>query len=250
MEVSDEWLRPLSYRDWLRTQIAKELYWFHRIELGPEIVTPGWSDPKSEKLPYFGLPDDMRGMRVLDIGCSEGFFSFEAERRGANEVIAIDSMPESVRRFNICRAALGSSAVAFLTSVYDLNPRAFGTFDLVMFFGVLYHLRHPLLALEKVCDVCSGTVLLQTNGFEDPALGDSSCARFYPRGIQSGPPDKPVFDVTVFWMPNSSCVRDMMNHVGFVDVEKISTRAGFVFCGQVPTRSDGIPPDKTKAPWS
>jgi tRNA (mo5U34)-methyltransferase len=250
MKTSVESLSPLTYEDWLRMQIAKEPYWFHRIELGSDIVTPGWSDPKSEKLPHFGLPDDMHGMRVLDIGCSEGFFSFESERRGASEVLAIDSMPESVRRFNICRAALGSSATAFLTSVYDLNRRAFGTFDLVMFFGVLYHLRHPLLALEKVYDVCSGTVLLQTNGFEDPALEGSSYAKFYPRGIQSGPPEKPIFDVTVFWMPNSACVRDMMTHVGFVDVEKISMNAGFVFRGRAPSPTGGIPPDKNKAPWA
>jgi tRNA (mo5U34)-methyltransferase len=97
----------------VRTQVEKENYWFHKIELWPGLVTPGRSDPLREKLPFFGLPEEMQGLRVLDVGCAEGFFSFEAERRGAREVIAIDSFPDSVRRFNICRAAFNSKATAF-----------------------------------------------------------------------------------------------------------------------------------------
>jgi hypothetical protein len=75
-------------KHWTRSLIKKEDYWFHKIELGPDLVTPGWDDPKNGKLPYFGLPARMEGMRVLDVGCCEGLFSFEAERRGAKEVIA------------------------------------------------------------------------------------------------------------------------------------------------------------------
>src|SRR6266404_3163375 len=110
----------ITLSEWLRSQIDNEAYWFHRIELAPNLITPGWSDPKAYKLPHYGLPEDMTDMRVLDLGCAEGFFSFEAERRGAREVIAIDAFPDSVRRFNVCRNALGSSATAFLCNVYDL----------------------------------------------------------------------------------------------------------------------------------
>lgn len=131
-------MSDLLFREWVQSQVAKESYWFHRIELFRDLATPGWSDPRTDKLPYFGLPQDLTGQRVLDIGCAEGFFSFEAERRGAKEVVAIDSFPDSVRRFNICRNALGSKTTAFLCNVYDLNPRGFGTFDIVFFFGVLY----------------------------------------------------------------------------------------------------------------
>jgi len=240
----------LTHQRWLEAEVEKEPYWFHRIELANGLVTPGWSDPKKEKLPYYGLPDDMHDMRVLDIGCAEGFFSFEAEKRGAAEVIAIDSFPDSVRRFNICRNAFNSNATAFLTNVYDLSPRTFGTFDLVMFFGVLYHLRHPLLALEKIASVCTGTILLQTANYEDVALDDLSVARFHPFGIQSGPPDNPIFDPTVFWLPNAACVRDMLRHVGFINVTKLSMIPGVVFEAQAPDRSAGVPPDQSKAPWS
>lgn len=69
------------------------------MELLNGIVTPGWSDPKIDKLPYFGLPADMTGMRVLDIGNAEGFFPFEAERRGAAEVTGIENYPPMARKF-------------------------------------------------------------------------------------------------------------------------------------------------------
>jgi tRNA (mo5U34)-methyltransferase len=250
MSTEIEAAKSLSYRDWLESEIDRESYWFHQIELAPDLATPGWSNPAKEKLPYFGLPERMDGMRVLDIGCAEGFFSFEAERRGAEEVVAIDSYPGSVRRFNICRGALNSRATAFLTNVYDLSPRTFGTFDLVLFFGVLYHLRHPLLALEKIHAVCSGTLLTQTLGFEDPSLGEASVAKFHPFGIESGPSDKPRFDPTVFWVPNAACVRDMLLHVGFFDVEKIAPGPGAILRASAPRRSKGTPPDPAKAPWS
>jgi tRNA (mo5U34)-methyltransferase len=238
-----------SHLDWLRAQVEKEKFWFHRFEFTADLVTPGWSDPKKEKLPYFGLPEDMSGMRVLDVGCADGFFSFEAERRGAREVIAVDSHPDSVRRFNICRAAFASQATAYLTNVYDLSARSFGTFDLIMFFGVLYHLRHPILALEKIYDVCAGTLLLQSAYAEDSTFSDQPMAKFHPCGIESGPPGRRAWDRTVFWIPNSACIRDMLAHVGFVRVEKVSEAAGFVFRAQAPSLSLGTPPDLSKSPW-
>jgi tRNA (mo5U34)-methyltransferase len=238
-----------SHRDWIEEEVASEPYWFQKIQLPEGIVTPGWSNPVTEKLPYFGLPADMNGKRVLDIGCSEGFFSFEAERRGAREVIAVDSSPDSVRRFNICRSALGSKATAFLTSVYDLNPRGFGTFDVVMFFGVLYHLRHPLLALERIARVCTGSLLMQTANYEDPAFGDQAFAKFHPFGIESGPKEAPLFDPTVFWLPNAACVRDMLRHAGFVSIKCLGG-PGVVFHAEVIEKISGIPPDPSKAPWS
>lgn len=212
----------LSFADWIRQEVESEEYWFHKIDLGNGLVTPGWSDPREDKLPYYGLPEDLTGARVLDIGCAEGFFSFECERRGAAEVIAIDSFADSVRRFNICRTALGSKATAFLTNVYDLKESTFGTFDLVLFYGVLYHLRHPLLALEKILEVCSGTMLLQTAIHEEPGLSAIPMAKYHPRGMESGTADKPFFDPTVFWLPNREAVRAMAFGSGFDDVQTLS----------------------------
>ena len=164
-------------RDWIKHQVEAERYWFQRIELFPGYFSPGWDDPAANKLPYYGLPDNLTGMRVLDIGCAEGFFSFEAERRGAREVIGIDSFSDSVRRFNIVKEARQSNATAFLMNVYDLEPKRLGTFDLVLFYGVFYHLKHPQLALERIQSVCTGTLLFQTHTLEDPAVHDTPCAR-------------------------------------------------------------------------
>ncbi len=87
---------------------------------------------------------------------------------------------------------------------------------------MLYHLRHPLLALEKVLDVCSGTMLMQTAIHEDPAYSAVPFAKFHPFGIPSGPAEAPVYDPTVFWLPNRECVKAMTLSAGFTDVEVIS----------------------------
>jgi len=240
----------LTKTQWLKSQIDAEPYWFHRMELPDGLVTPGWNDPKTEKLPYFGLPSDMKGMRVLDIGQAEGFFSFEAERRGAAEVVGIENYPPMARKFQICRAALNSRAQSSLASVYDLSPNTFGTFDLVMFFGVLYHLRHQLLALQKLLAVCTGTSLMQTATCHDN--GDKPIAEFHPFGIESGPAGNRSCDPTCFWFPNAACCIAMLEHVGFKDAERISPTApvGGVFRAKSPLQVKGTPPDEVKAPWS
>lgn len=248
--------RELSFADWVRQQIEAEKYWFQKIELTPDLVTPGWSDPKTEKLPLYGMPEDLTGLRVLDVGCAEGFFSFEAERRGAAEVVAIDSFPDSVRRFNICRSAISSRANAYLCNVYDLSPKTFGSFDLVLFYGVLYHLRHPLVALEKILSVCTGTMILQTAIEEEEAITDTAWAKFHPHGKSSGPAsagdDEELFDPTVFWLPNRECVKAMVDSAGFVDLEVLCTDpfVSIVLKARSPVIAKGKPPDEMKAPWS
>jgi tRNA (mo5U34)-methyltransferase len=240
----------LPHSEWINARIAEETYWFHRIELPGGVLTPGWSDPRVDKLPHYGLPADMTGLRVLDIGNAEGFFSFEAERRGAAEVIGLENYPPMARKFEICRAALGSRARTYMGNVYDLNPDSFGTFDLVMFFGVLYHLRHPILALQKVASVCTGTLLMQTATCSNTS--DQPMAEFHPFGIESGPPEKRETDPTCFWFPNASCCVAMLQHVGFQNAEQISKGApvGGVFRGQAALQQKGAPPDEMKAPWS
>jgi tRNA (mo5U34)-methyltransferase len=243
-----------DFGSWLTDQVEQEPYWFHQIELPNGLTTPGWSQPRTQKLPFYGLPESFEGLRVLDVGCAEGFFSFEAERRGAAEVVAIDSFPDSVRRFNICRAAFGSKATAYLANVYELNPRTFGTFDLVMFYGVLYHLRHPLLALEKIHSVCTGTVLVQTAIHEIPGAETTPFSRFYPRGMDSGPDEdgKPLFDPTIFWLPNRECVRALVDCADFRDIETVcdEDHVSIVVRARSNTQEAGCAPDQMTAPWS
>src|SRR5438093_545347 len=202
-----------------------------------------------QELTYFGLPENLTGMRVLDIGCAEGFFSFEAEKRGAREVIGIDSFPDSVRRFNIVKAARQSNATAFLMNLYDLEPRRLGTFDLVLFYGVFYHLKHPQYALERIRSICTGRLLFQTHIHEEPSVKGIPWARFYPHGIMSGK-NQELFDPTVFWLFNSACCLAILDHVGFTALRIISTDPNpFVISSRVPDPSPGAPPDQAEAPW-
>jgi 2-polyprenyl-3-methyl-5-hydroxy-6-metoxy-1,4-benzoquinol methylase len=238
-----------SFKDMIEYQVKAEPYWFQKIEVIPGLYSPGWSNPATEKLPYFGLPDDLTGMRVLDIGCAEGFFSFEAEKRGAREVIGIDSFPDSIRRFNIVKSARQSNATAFLMNVYDLEPKRLGTFDLVLFYGVFYHLKHPQYALERIRSICTGELLFQTHIYEEPAIKGTPWARYFPHGMMSGA-NQELFDPTVFWLFNGQCCLAMLDHVGFTDLKIISNDPQpFVAHGRVPERMPGIPPDQTEAPW-
>lgn len=140
--------------DEIKTLIAQHGRWWHEIELAPGIVTPG-DDSNRMKLPILddlGLPKDLRGMRALDVGCSDGYFSFELEKRGAS-VVAIDFVPETYSGFATARKILGSQVEYRMENVYNLTPETFGELDVVLFLGVLYHLRKPLAALDALRSV-------------------------------------------------------------------------------------------------
>jgi tRNA (mo5U34)-methyltransferase len=145
---------PITDPEEIRRRIAEHGRWWHEIELAPGIITPG-DDSNRMKVPILdglGLPVEMTGMRALDLGCSDGFFSFEMERRGA-DVVAIDFVPETYTGFATARAILGSTVEYRMDNVYNLNPHNYGQFDIVLFLGLLYHLRKPLAALDAIRSV-------------------------------------------------------------------------------------------------
>jgi tRNA (mo5U34)-methyltransferase len=147
MQISD----PFSYvQRWERKR--REGGWWHSFELPDGQMIHGVSQlaDQRDRIGRFPIAQDLRGKRVLDIGAWDGWFSFEMERRGA-EVTAIDVWDNP--RFREMRALLGSRVEYLRMDVYDLDPARMGQFDIVLFMGVLYHLKHPLLALERVCSV-------------------------------------------------------------------------------------------------
>jgi len=234
--------------DALQAEIANHPYWFHRMELGAGVVTPGRSDARRDKLPYFGLPEDLSGKRVLDIGCAEGFFSFEAERRGAEEVVAIDkgeAPGDNAARFRLCADALGSRLTIQSASVYELNPHDWGKFDVVFFFGVLYHLTDQAAALESIASVTAGILLLQTLTVESVALRNVAVARLYPEGVISGPKNEPLRDRSVLWIPNAECVRGLLERSGFDHNERLPTRP----IGRRQWVADRIHPGRERQSW-
>ncbi len=151
----------------LAAQVAS-LRWFHTIDLGRGIVTPGVTNPGRNVLPMIGLPTRLDGKSVLDVGAWDGFYSFEAERRGAERVLATDSFSwhgegwGTKAPFELARAALASKVEDLDVDVMDLDPARIGTFDVVLFLGVLYHLKDPITAIERVASVTSGRLILET----------------------------------------------------------------------------------------
>ena len=208
----------------LRSRVAA-LRWYHTIDLGSGIVTPG-VDNTPYRLTRLGLPVSLKGVTVLDIGAWDGFFSFECERRGAARVVAADyySWHDSgwgtKEGFQLARAALDSGVEDVDIDVMELSPERIGTFDLVLFLGVLYHLKHPLLALERVASVTKGTLILETvvdlAGYSRPAMV------FYPgRELNNDP--------TNWWGPNGPAVHGMLRAAGFERVRTVTNERSTFF---------------------
>jgi SAM-dependent methyltransferase len=139
--------------------------WYHRIDLGGGVFTPGWAGAVAAQqvvLRALGAID-LTGQRVLDVGCRDGFFCFEAEKRGAREVVGIDNdLSPGATEFLIPH--FRSRVQMAELNVYDLRPETFGTFDVVLCPGVLYHLRHPFWGLKRLRDVLApdGALILET----------------------------------------------------------------------------------------
>lgn len=137
------------------------LGWWHSFDLpdGTRIEGVCSVEGLRERIEVHSIPEDLRGARVLDIGAWDGWYSFEMERRGA-KVVAIDCWDNPL--FHQVSAALKSCVEYRQMDVYDLSPQALGRFDIVLFMGVFYHLKHPLLALERVCSVTTGMAVVDS----------------------------------------------------------------------------------------
>jgi tRNA (mo5U34)-methyltransferase len=208
-------------------------YWYHKIDLGDGLVTPGWAPihPAS-----YRIPEDLTGKRVLDIGAWDGFWSFEALKRGAEQVIAIDdfsdylgSLGDTDRKawenFDFCREVLGydhERCQRHEMSLYNLNPDVFGEFDVVFFFGTLYHLRYPLLALDMLSNICREEIFVESaicddfspyrGGFGQGYPGRNAVMEFYPTTELGN-------NMTNWWAPSLACLGQMVMASGFLNVD-------------------------------
>lgn len=196
--------------------------WYHRIEVRPGLTTPGVNDSQLV-LRSLDLPEDLSGLRVLDIGTRDGFFAFECERRGA-EVTAVDYMPPEQTGFPVARELLGANVEFIQDNVYELSYEKYGGFDLVLFLDVLHHLRDPMLALDRIWDVCRGRLIVETQVIDEalmtedgdfvqlaelhPALASARLMQFYPGDSLYGDP-------TCVWAPSEACLRAMLEEASF-----------------------------------
>ncbi|QDU87537.1 tRNA (mo5U34)-methyltransferase [Pirellulimonas nuda] len=140
----------------------KGVLWHQRWEMFDGVTVPGRNDVAT-LCDAVKLPADLTGKRVLDVGAWNGCFSFECERRGAREVVAMSLEDPEETGFNRLKHALDSDVQYLTGSVYTLSPEQLGTFDVVLFLGVLYHLRYPLLAIDRLRGVSAGDVYVETH---------------------------------------------------------------------------------------
>lgn len=211
-----------------RAAVASNPFWYHTLEVAPGVVTPGWFDlrPIVGRLPW----PDVRGKRCLDVGASDGFLSFELERRGAREVVATDvsdhelwdwpahlraggveylravAGPEKGVGLRLATELLGSSVEPLEVSAYDLSPETVGEFDVVVCGSLLLHLRDPLRALVAIRSVCREAFLC-TNQVEilTTVLGRRRpLVQFHGTG-----------GACQWFVPNPAAHRDMVKSVGF-----------------------------------
>jgi tRNA (mo5U34)-methyltransferase len=197
---------------------VQEIEWYHSITLPDGIVTPGVNNTPVA-LARLDLPASFSGKSVLDIGAWDGFYSFEAARRGASRVVASDSFVWEgrwgQRGFNLARSQLGLESIVEdrKVDVMDL-PGVLGdeTFDVVFFLGVLYHLRDPIGALERVATVTKDLLVLETetavNYLPFPA------ARLWPNDELAG-------DDTNWWSVNARALIATLRSLGFIDVRTV-----------------------------
>lgn len=199
----------------LAARVARVPIWFHTMDLPGAVNTPGTYAPAA-KLNRIRLPEDLTGRSVLDVGAWDGFYSFECERRGADRVTSVDiwdpTHNATSEGYAVAHRALNSKAIPFRASVHDLDPTIHGEHDLVLFLGVLYHLRNPFEALFSLRKVTRGTLIIETAC--DFAITRSPALAFYPGGELSN-------DIYNWFAPNAAALTGMCLAAGFRDVSVV-----------------------------
>lgn len=204
--------------------------WYHTLELGDGVVTRGMFDHRPA-LRHYPLPEDLSGLRCLDVGTMDGFWAFEMERRAARETVAVDApdplaldWPVALRhtaqktldetkkdRFALAHRALGSKVRRIERTVYELDPADMGRFDFVFCGDLLVHLRDPVGALERIHSVCSGRAIV-VNPIERFGLRDR-----LPLARLDG------IDEFGWWTTNLPGLVRMVRAAGFANVEPSPT---------------------------
>lgn len=149
----------------IRERMSKYIF-YHCIEVAPGIVTPGWEDAQISQAPVLTeirRIGDFKGKRVIDVGCRDGLFMYEMEKRGAEYLLGIDN-DLSVPALEFIIPTLKSKVVMQSMNVYDLEIKPEDRFDVAIFAGVIYHLRFPFLGIKRVADTLKpgGEIIIES----------------------------------------------------------------------------------------
>jgi tRNA (mo5U34)-methyltransferase len=222
----------------LEARVSELGPWFHNLRLGEptQAVQTAPQHPLGDFPANFwaffehAVPKDLSGQTVLDIGCNGGFYSFEMKRRGAARVLGVDHDPVYLNQARFAREQLGLDVEFALGDVYNIERIVHGEqFDYVVFMGVLYHLRHPLYALEKVAGLVRKRLLFQS--MERGSWATTEFAQDYPiaeRDVFFDERFPRMFfiehayagDRTNWWIPNPACTQALLRSVGLRIVDR------------------------------
>jgi len=241
-----------------REEILRELKrlepWFHSIDLGGGITTKTESvmgepvDHPHEPWQVIQqcLPRDMRGKSLLDVGCNAGFYSFEAKRRGAARVLGVDGQRQHIRQALFVRKVLGLDLEFRRMNVYELDPRAIGQFDITLALGLIYHLKHLVLALENLYKVTREMLIIETAimppertpaSFTHP-LGETQM-RLHALALVENPlaAKEQVFN---WFLPSVEALEALLRNTGFESSEVIEVKneRAVLVCRKSPTQSE------------
>jgi len=202
--------------------------WFHNLDLGGVRTAPhhALGDYPSCKWRRFAhaIPESLAGKTVLDVGCNAGFYSLEMKRRGALHVLGIDEDEDYLAQARFAAEVSGMQIEFRRMSVYDVGALG-ARYDLVIFMGVLYHLRHPLLALDLLAEHVVGDQLLFQSMLRGSLQVDQSNGDY--DFAETGQFDHPSWpklhfversyarDPTNWWIPNKACTEAMLRSSGF-----------------------------------
>ncbi len=219
--------------DEIRRRINELGPWFHNLDLRGIKTAPDHflGDYPAVKWKKFAdaLPQDLRGKSVLDVGCNAGFYSIEMKRRGADRVLGVDSDPDYLAQARFAAQMCGVDLELRAMSVFDL-PKLNERFDLVLYLGVSYHLRYPLLALDILHDCVVRDLMV----FQSMTRGSSEITEvqddydFWHTDIFDSPGFPRLHfvekrysgDPTNWWIPNRACVEAMLRSAGFVIIAR------------------------------
>ena len=200
-----------------RLNITEELMakgWYHSLVLPDGRVMQGTQSLEylEERLAGYPIPMDLRGKRVLDLGARDGWFSFAMEKRGA-EVVAVDCV--EMENFRFAHRMLGSRVDYRVMDMFEVTPDRVGRFDIVLCLGLIYHLKHPLLALERVCDLTADLAIVESFvSDENLTHNEYPWMEFYESDELGGQGDN--------WIgPNVECLLAFCRTAGFARVRLV-----------------------------
>jgi tRNA (mo5U34)-methyltransferase len=227
-------------------------WWYHNLDLCGVMTNPAMGDyPESRwRVMEPLIPQDLSGKTVLDLACNSGFFSFKMKQRGAKHVLGIDH-PTRIEQAKFVAEVLGVPEVELRAqNVYNFVLTNTTQFDYVLFLGLFYHLRHPLLVLDRVAELTREKLLFETQIFPPP-LGTEP---FVPQDdyplSQADIFERPEFprmafveksvnaDSTNWWFPNEACVFGMLRSAGFSKITPAADRLYVCEAPVLPPRDD------------